>query len=100
MSTPLLTIVTMMLLQAATPTPQRTPPKAHAPVPPAPAPAVGPDVLAMQVMLDRAGFSPGVIDGHPGENTDKALAVGPKRPRLRCALFRPICPWPFRIFSA
>jgi lipoprotein-anchoring transpeptidase ErfK/SrfK len=75
MSTPLLTIVMMMLLQAATPSPQRTPPKAHAPVSPAPAPGVGPDVLAMQVMLDRAGFSPGVIDGHPGENTDKALAV-------------------------
>ena len=26
-------------------------------------------------MLDRAGFSPGVIDGHGGTNTDRAFAV-------------------------
>ena len=33
----------------------------------------GPTVLYTQVMLDRAGFSPGVIDGYWGRNTSAAL---------------------------
>ncbi len=45
--------------------------------PTAQAPAGGPppnnEALQLQVMLDHAGFSPGVIDGHAGANTKKAL---------------------------
>jgi lipoprotein-anchoring transpeptidase ErfK/SrfK len=33
----------------------------------------GPDMLALQVMLDRARFSPGEIDGKGGPNTTRAL---------------------------
>ncbi len=33
------------------------------------------DGLSLQVALDRAGFSPGVVDGRPGRNTREALRL-------------------------
>jgi lipoprotein-anchoring transpeptidase ErfK/SrfK len=59
-----LAFVTYVLAAQATPAAQPRP---------RPAGSTTLDVLAIQVALDRAGFSCGVIDGHNGANTRKAI---------------------------
>jgi lipoprotein-anchoring transpeptidase ErfK/SrfK len=73
-------VLSTFVAQAAAPPPQRATdgprPAASAPAPmtaPGAGAADADAALATQVMLDRAGFSPGPIDARMGANTKKAL---------------------------
>jgi lipoprotein-anchoring transpeptidase ErfK/SrfK len=48
-------------------------PRSHATTAQKKAPAIDQNVLQAEVLLDRAGFSPGTIDGRDGDNFAKAL---------------------------
>lgn len=50
---------------------------------PLPAAGEGPSIAAVQVLLDRALFSTGVIDGKWGKNTEKAVYWLQRREQLR-----------------
>ncbi|HSK77592.1 MAG TPA: L,D-transpeptidase family protein [Thermoanaerobaculia bacterium] len=44
-----------------------------APALPVPRDGAGPTALRVQILLDRARFSPGILDGYWGKNTEKAV---------------------------
>ncbi len=72
--TVLITLSMAAMLAQSSPAAQQTP----SPAPPTSQvaqTAPGADALQVQVMLDRAGFSPGAIDGKMGANTRKALEL-------------------------
>jgi peptidoglycan hydrolase-like protein with peptidoglycan-binding domain len=67
-----LVFTTPALATQKRPQPKKAPAKQAAAKKPA-APVLDEQALQTQVMLDRAGYSPGEIDGRPGTSTKRAL---------------------------
>ena len=69
-------LLQLLLIVSGADAAQRGKQKAKGRAKKAPAAAVvDPQMLATQVMLDRAGYSPGEIDGRRGTSTERALAA-------------------------
>ena len=74
MHIPIALSIVVALTQTPAPKPQPAADVAKSQTQAAPQPK-GTEALQLQVMLDRAGFSPGPVDGRMGANTKKALAL-------------------------
>lgn len=68
-----MTMMILLLAMSQQPTPPQSQPAETKPAQASAEKPAGNQALALQVALDRAGFSPGVLDGTTGGNTKKAL---------------------------
>jgi lipoprotein-anchoring transpeptidase ErfK/SrfK len=89
-------VIAALVSQAGSPSPTPRQPSKPGPTAPAgrqPGKTAAPvdlEILRTQVMLDRAGFSPGAIDGKMGGNTKKALEQYQKQAPATPAAVEPV----------
>lgn len=62
------------LAAAQPPAPTKAAPAPAAPAPTPPKPLIDPKIMQLQVVLDRLGFAPGVIDGRTGQSLKLAIS--------------------------